>query len=98
MALELADRYPRRLVTDKENLADPAADWWTIDDVAAYLGVKPESARRYRGRPLERGGLPAEDRMFGRTPAWKPQTVITWNEGQRAGQGARSDLDRRNGA
>jgi hypothetical protein len=83
--------YPCLLVTDKDApLADPAADWWTMDDVAAYLGIAPESARRYRSRPLTGGGLPKEDRMFGRTPAWKPATIIDW---KRPGQGARSDLN-----
>lgn len=89
MALEMADRYPCRLVTDKEHLADPAADWWTMDDIAAYLGVAPATARRYRGREPEHGGLPPEDRMFGRTPAWRPATVTAW---KRPGQGARTDL------
>ena len=82
--------YPCLLVTDEDApLADPAADWWTMDDVAAYLGVAPESARRYRGRAPENGGLPKEDRMFGRTPAWKPETITAW---KRPGQGARTDL------
>lgn len=86
----IAPGYPCVLVTDKDApLADPGADWWTMDDVAAYLGIAPESARRYRSRSLARGGLPKEDRMFGRTPAWKPATITAW---KRPGRGARSDL------
>lgn len=94
MAVIMATGYPCRLVTDKESLADPAADWWTMDDIAAHLGLKPETVRRYRGRPVEHGGLPKEDRMFGRTPAWKPSTVTAWSESGRLGQGARTDLNR----
>jgi len=86
----IAPGYSCVLVTDNDApLADPAADWWTMDDVAAYLGIAPESARRYRSRPVARGGLPKEDRMFGRTPAWKPATITAW---KRPGRGARSDL------
>lgn len=87
--------YPCPLVSDKDaQAADPAADWWTMDDIAAHLGVKPTSIRRYRARPLDKGGLPREDRMIGRTPVWKPVTVITWNETERRGQGTRTDLNR----
>lgn len=70
---------------------DPAAEWWTLAEVAAYLGVKPVTVYRYRKRPLEEGGLPPEDAMISRTPVYRPATVITWNE-DRAGQGARTDL------
>jgi hypothetical protein len=81
-------------VEDKvDTPGDPAADWWTTDDVAAYLGVEPASVRRYRTRPRDQGGLPPEDRMFGRTPAWKPSTVIAWNETERPGRGTRTDLN-----
>jgi hypothetical protein len=91
MARSAATGYPCRLVTDKESLpADPAADWWTMDDIAAYLGIAPKSARRYRSRPPASGGLPKEDRMFGRTPAWRPATIAAW---KRPGRGARTDLD-----
>jgi hypothetical protein len=78
-------------------MGDPAADWWTMADIAAFLSsrsgreVKVASVRRYRVRPRERGGLPPEDRMFGQTPVWRPQTVIHWCEHDRRGQGFRSD-------
>jgi hypothetical protein len=87
--------YPCLFVTDKDRpLADPAADWWTMDDIAAHLDVKSSSVRRYRSRPQDKGGLPPEDRMIGRTPVWKPATITEWHEGERAGQGARTDLNR----
>lgn len=95
MAPGAATGYPCRLVTDEDMpLADPAADWWMMDDVATHLRLKPETVRRYRGRPVDHGGLPPEDRMFGRTPAWKPSTIITWSESGRLGRGARTDLSR----
>lgn len=65
---------------------DPDADWWTTDDIAAYLGVKAASVRRYKVR----GDLPAEDRKIGRTLVWKPVTIIAWNENDRPGQGWRA--------
>lgn len=71
-------------------LADPAAQWWTIADVAAYLGVKEITARGYQGHRR----LPSGDRMTGPTPAWNPSTVIAWNESGRPGRGARTDLSR----
>jgi hypothetical protein len=94
VAQDAQPRYPCPLVSDKDaQPADPAADWWTMDDIAAHLGVKAASVRRYRARPADKGGLPPEDRMIGRTPVWKPATVITWNETERRGQGTRTDLN-----
>jgi transposase len=61
-----------------------------MDDIAAFLGVKVASVRRYRARPRERGGLPPEDHMFGRTPVWKPPTIVHWHEHERRGQGWRA--------
>ena len=66
---------------------DPEADYWTVDDVAAFLGVTPATIRTYRSR--NRGELPPEDRKFGRSPVWKPATITSFS---RLGQGHRSDL------
>ena len=63
-----------------------------MDDIAVYLDIKLESARRYRARARDKGGLPEQDHMFGRTPAWRPATIITWHEQERAGKGTRTDL------
>lgn len=68
-------------------MADLNADYWTISDVASYWGVTVQTIRTYRTRG--RGELPAEDRMFGRSPAWRPQTIVDF---VRPGQGARTDL------
>lgn len=76
---------------------DVDAGYWTMDDIAAFLGVKLKSVHVYRQRgrneerddvpAAERRGLPKEDRMYGRTPVWKPQTIVTWQREQRPGQG-----------
>lgn len=68
-------------------MADPTADYWTIDDVADHWEVAPQTIRTYRSR--KRGELPEPDRMFGRSPVWRPKTII---EFKRPGQGARTDL------
>ncbi|MEV4093811.1 hypothetical protein [Streptosporangium saharense] len=59
---------------------DPEADYWVVEDVAAYLGVAVRTVYTYRlrGQKGEPGGLPAEDRMFGRSPAWRPATITGW--------------------
>lgn len=67
--------------------ADPADDYWTIDNVAAYWKVAPQTIRTYRSR--KRGELPEPDRMFGRSPVWRPKTIM---EFKRPGQGTRTDL------
>ena len=93
VALSAPAGYPCHPVTDKEHPpGDPAADWWTTEDIAAYLGVKPSTVRRYRARPREQGGLPPEERTFVRSPAWRPATIKAWNETERRGQGTRTDL------
>lgn len=68
-------------------MADPKADYWTIDDVADHWGVKPQTIRAYRAR--NRGELPPPDRVFGRSPVWRPATIEAF---VRPGQGARTDL------
>ncbi len=80
----------RHLVHPKRTMrpmADPNTDYWTTADVAEYWGVTVQTIRTYRSR--KRGELPEPDRIFGRSPAWKPATIINF---QRPGQGARTDL------
>jgi predicted DNA-binding transcriptional regulator AlpA len=51
-------------------------DWWTVADVARYLGVKDSTVRTY----VSRGDMPPPDRRMGqRVNLWKPQTIIRWN-------------------
>jgi hypothetical protein len=68
-------------------MADEDADYWTIADVAEHWGVTPQTIRTYRSRG--RGELPPADRMFGRSPAWRPDTIVRF---VRVGQGTRTDL------
>ncbi|MFJ8309787.1 MULTISPECIES: helix-turn-helix transcriptional regulator [unclassified Streptomyces] len=68
-------------------MADPNADYWTVADIADHWGVTPQTIRTYRSR--KRGELPEPDKLFGRSPVWKPATIIGF---QRPGRGARTDL------
>jgi predicted DNA-binding transcriptional regulator AlpA len=56
--------------------ADLPTDWWTVEHVAAYLGISAGTWRSY----VAREQAPAADRLFGRSPAWRPRTVKTWDE------------------
>lgn len=53
---------------------DPAAAWWTVTDVAAYLRVKPDTVSGYKTRRQ----MPEPDEQVGRTPVWRPATIIEW--------------------
>jgi hypothetical protein len=74
-------------MTMRRAMADPNADYWTINDVAEHWGVTPQTVRTYRSR--RRGELPEPDAVFGRSPVWKPKTIIDF---QRPGRGTRTDL------
>ena len=63
---------------------DSTAEWWVPEDVAAYLDVTSKTVASYKAR----GQMPEPDRLFGRTPAWRPATIIEWNE-LRPGHGGR---------
>jgi hypothetical protein len=93
-----AAKYPRldpldfvhTTSTARRTMPDPNADYWTITDVAEHWGVSPQTVRTYRSR--KRGELPEPDQVFGRSPVWKPATIIGF---ERPGQGARTDLRER---
>ncbi|MFC9976370.1 helix-turn-helix domain-containing protein [Spirillospora sp. NPDC127200] len=53
---------------------DLDAAWWGISEVATYLMVDAVSVQRYHSQ----GRMPAPDRRVGRSPAWRPQTIIAW--------------------
>jgi hypothetical protein len=89
-----ATKYPSGVSLDfvyatstGEDMADPNADYWTVADIADHWGVTPATVRTYRSR--KRGELPEPDKVFGRSPVWKPATILNF---QRPGQGARTDL------
>ena len=65
------------LVPDAEN-----DEWWTVQDVAAFLEVSPHTVSSYRSR----GQMPAPERHYARTPLWRAETIRTWQE-QRPGSG-----------
>lgn len=56
-------------------IPDPAAEWWTTSDVAAYLGVRPATVSSYH----RRSQMPAAEMQVGRTPCWRPRTIIEWH-------------------
>lgn len=65
---------------------DPNAEWWTTSDVAEYLGVQIGTVSSYRNR----NQMPEPDRTLGRTHLWRPESIISWNEGRpRLGIGGR---------
>ncbi|ARI54608.1 hypothetical protein A6E92_22360 [Streptomyces sp. S8] len=68
-------------------MADLNADYWTVEDIADHWGVAVQTVRSYRSR--KRGELPEADKMFGRSPVWRPSTILAF---QRPGRGARTDL------
>lgn len=52
------------------------ADWWTVEDVASYLGISSSTVRAY----VVRDQMPAPDRRMGRMQLWRPKTIRTWHE------------------
>lgn len=61
---------------------DLDADWWTIRDVADYLGVAPGTVTSYLGRAQ----MPPPEQRYARTPLWRPDTIVRWHA-QRPGRG-----------
>lgn len=94
-------------------VADLDADYWTMADIAEHLGVKLRSVHTYRlrGQQLRErqvagedlspeqlaAGLPAEDKMIGRTPVWRPATIASWKRPGHGAGGGRPRKDRQEG-
>ena len=58
---------------------DLPADWWTTENVLAYLKTAGAPVSRATWAAyVSRGQAPAADRMFGRSPAWRPAAVRAW--------------------
>jgi hypothetical protein len=73
----------------KKRFPDMDTDWWTMADIARYWGVTERTIESFRYAskrmaPSQRLRLPKEDRMFGRSPRWRPATIIMF---QRPGRG-----------
>jgi hypothetical protein len=74
----------------RKQLADPHAEWWTMADIAAHWNIELGTVWDYRyqtehpRRPGQAAKLPPEDDTFGRTPVWRPRTIIDF---KRPGRG-----------
>src|SRR5688572_11484222 len=54
-------------------------DWWTTENVLAYLRSAGAPISRVTWAAyVSRGQAPAADRMFGRSPAWRPAVIRDW--------------------
>ena len=51
-------------------------EYMDMEDVATVCKLTIGTVRQYRGS----GRLPAEDKMYGATPVWKPATITKWND------------------
>lgn len=58
---------------------DTGAQWWTADEVAAYLGVRRSTVHSYKVR----GQMPAPEQQYGKTPLWRPATITAWHATRR---------------
>ena len=71
-------------------MADPLKEWWTMADIADHWGVELGTIWDYRYQtnhpktPGQAPKLPTEDDTIGRTPVWRPRTIIGF---ERPGQG-----------
>lgn len=55
------------------------SDWWTTEDVLAYLSsAGAPISRATWSAYVTRGQAPAPDRTFGRSPVWLPDSVRAW--------------------
>ncbi|MBM4469808.1 hypothetical protein GS982_20430 [Rhodococcus hoagii] len=50
-------------------------DWWTAQDCADYLGIKPRTWHAYVRRPGVQNPVPQPVAKFGATPIWKSDDV-----------------------
>lgn len=73
----------------EDRAAELPRDWWTTDDVAAFLGVAPSTVRAYSARQQ----MPAADRRIGRMQLWRPRTITKWNAERPRVGGAQSTAE-----
>lgn len=63
------------------------ADWWTLSDIAEYLGVEVKTVRTWLNKRLPKGNpFPEPDHRFGTERVWRPATIVAWNA-ERPGRG-----------
>jgi predicted DNA-binding transcriptional regulator AlpA len=63
-------------MTASVNPSELPTDWWTAQDCATYLGITRSTWTAY----VSRDQAPQPERMFGRSPVWRPRTVKAWAE------------------
>src|SRR5690349_20098930 len=69
-------RVPWPVMAETDDLPE---DWWTTEDVLAFLRSAGAPISRVTWAAyVSRGQAPAADRMFGRSPAWRPAAVRQW--------------------
>jgi predicted DNA-binding transcriptional regulator AlpA len=51
-------------------------DWWSTENVAAFLGVATSTVSAY----VTRHQMPPPDRYIGRTRLWWPDTIREWQQ------------------
>lgn len=64
----------------------PVEEYMTLEQIAAEIGVAVGSVRVYHQRAAKNrredstlpGDMPPPDRVFGRSPAWRSDTVRAW--------------------
>lgn len=89
-----ANRVPSPVMAEtRRELPD---DWWTTDDVLAFLrSVGAPISRVTWAAYVSRGQAPTADRMFGRSPAWRPAAIREWQAARprRGSMEASQDID-----
>jgi predicted DNA-binding transcriptional regulator AlpA len=67
------------------------ADWWSTTDVLAFLkSAGVPISRATWGAYVSRGQAPSPDRVFGRSPVWRPDAVRDW-QAARPRRGSREE-------
>lgn len=64
---------------------DDNARWWSVTEVATYLGVQRSTVSAYLGREQ----MPKPDTYIGGKPGWSPATIKAWHQ-NRPGRGKRA--------
>ncbi|MEV8636532.1 hypothetical protein AB0395_33280 [Streptosporangium sp. NPDC051023] len=71
------------------------ASYWTMADIAEYLGARLCSVRTYRlrGQKGKPGGLSQGGKLLGRTAVWEPTAILRWERPRQGASGGRSHKD-----
>jgi FixJ family two-component response regulator len=94
-------RCERRSGRERKACAVAMRGYLTVKEIAAQLGVKPETVRTYHAKRKQRYGMPPADEHVGRTPVWREETINAWirrRRGQGWRKGATSEHTHRRGS